>query len=182
MNRTSTHNTTVRHESRGEMATWAGNSLAMIAAIAGIAAGVIGFLMAFGYINDDTLTPFEDGMTWLLGGLVVAIVANIFRREHHIVDSLSDDRGVADIDAVLANTIALIVGSLAVACAVIGLLVHFTYINDGNVNPFQDALVWFTSGGILAFAALTFRRETHVGDTSLPSTRVDYDDTRRTVR
>lgn len=157
-----THNKT---ESRADMATWGGNLLAMIGAGAGIAAGVIGMLIAFGYINEDSTAPFNDGMTWLLGGLVVAIVANVFRREHHVLDEDADRRHKADdADVVLGNSLGLILGGLAVACAVIALLVNFEIIREGNVNPFEDALVWFTAGGILAFAALTFRREPHVSD------------------
>jgi hypothetical protein len=67
--------------------TWAGNSLAVILAGLAVAAGVIGMLVAFGQINDDAERPFEDGMIWMVGGIILAIAANVFRREHHVVDA-----------------------------------------------------------------------------------------------
>ena len=65
---------------------WLGNSLATILAGLAVASGVIGLLVAFGYLNDDAATPFEDGIIWMLGGLILGICANVFRREHHVVD------------------------------------------------------------------------------------------------
>ena len=66
--------------------TWLGNSLAFILAALAVTAGVIGMLVAFEYINEGNANPFEDGMVWLVGGIVLAISANAFRREHHITD------------------------------------------------------------------------------------------------
>jgi hypothetical protein len=70
-----------------DLDTWLGNSLATILAGLAVAAGVIGLLVAFGYINDDAATPFEDGLVWMIGGIILAISANVFRREHHVVDA-----------------------------------------------------------------------------------------------
>jgi hypothetical protein len=74
-----------------DLDTWLGNSLATILAGLAVAAGVIGLLVAFGYINDDAATPFEDGLVWMIAGIILAIAANVFRREHHVVDA--DMRG-----------------------------------------------------------------------------------------
>ena len=161
-------------ESHADFLTWGGNILAIIVAGCGIAAGAIGMLMAFGYINEDSTAPFNDGITWLLGGLVVTIVANVFRREHHVVDEYTRteaNQKADDMDMFIGNTLAIVLGGLAVACAVIGLLVNFEYIKEGNVNPFEDALIWFSAGSILAFAALIFRREPHVREDSVNETR-----------
>jgi hypothetical protein len=100
-----------REESKGDMMTWAGNTLATVGAAVGVGAGAIGLLMAFGYINEGSVKPFSDGMTWLLGGLVVAIVANVFRREHHIVDEHSTTRNnqkADDADKVIGNALGMI--------------------------------------------------------------------------
>jgi hypothetical protein len=67
--------------------TWAGNGFAIILAGLAVAAGVIGMLVAFGQINDDAERPFEDGLIWMAGGIILAIAANVFRREHHVVDA-----------------------------------------------------------------------------------------------
>jgi hypothetical protein len=75
-----------------DLDTWLGNSLATILAGLAVAAGVIGLLVAFGYINDDAATPFEDGLVWMISGIILAIAANVFRREHHVVDA--DLRGL----------------------------------------------------------------------------------------
>jgi hypothetical protein len=40
----------------------------------------------FGYIREGNINPFEDGIVWLVSGLILAITANAFRREHHVVD------------------------------------------------------------------------------------------------
>jgi hypothetical protein len=69
-----------------DLDTWLGNSLATILAGLAIAAGVIGLLVAFGYLNDDGAEPFQDAVIWMLGGLILGICANVFRREHHVVD------------------------------------------------------------------------------------------------
>ena len=169
MQRTSTYRGPGTHtRSRADATTWAGNGLALILAGVSIAAGVVGMLIAFGEVG-DTITPFEDGMTWLIGGLVLAIVANFFRREHHIVDPMSDNKFMTG-DVLVGNGLGFVLGGLAVAAGVIAMLVQFEYVNDPNVNPFQDALVWFTGAGILAFSALVCRRESHVPDLSADST------------
>jgi hypothetical protein len=70
-----------------DLDTWAGNSLATILAGLAVAAGVIGMLVAFGQIREDNVNPFEDGLIWMIGGIILAISANVFRREHHVVDA-----------------------------------------------------------------------------------------------
>jgi hypothetical protein len=66
--------------------TWIGNSLAFILTGLAIASGVVGVLVAFEYINEGNVNPFEDGMVWLVAGLILGLCANAFRREHHVVD------------------------------------------------------------------------------------------------
>lgn len=182
MQRTVDHRTTRHKESRADLATWGGNLFAMIGAAASIGAGAIGMLIAFGYINEDSTAPFNDGMSWLLAGVVVGIVANILRREHHVLDdrhTATGEHRADDLDLFLGNGMGFVLGALAVASAVVGLLLNFEYIKEGNVNPFEDALVWFSAGGILGLAALTFRREPHVSGLRDAETytepRVDYD-------
>lgn len=69
-----------------DLDTWVGNSLALILSGLAVASGVIGMLVAFSYIREDNINPFEDGIVWLVSGLILAITANAFRREHHVVD------------------------------------------------------------------------------------------------
>ncbi len=69
-----------------DLETWLSNSVATIVAIVAVAAGVVGMLVAFGYISTTQNTPFDNGMIWMVGGLILAITANVFRREHHVVD------------------------------------------------------------------------------------------------
>jgi hypothetical protein len=92
MNRTETYSGSAGKD-RSRMArdidTWAGNGLATILAGLAIAAGVIGLLVAFGQINEDATNPFQDGMIWLISGVILGITANVFRREHHVVDPSS---------------------------------------------------------------------------------------------
>ena len=74
------------HRTAKDVETWLGNSLATILAALAVGAGVVGMLMVFEYINEDSTNPFQDGLTWMIGGLILAICANVFRREHHVVD------------------------------------------------------------------------------------------------
>ncbi|HYM14550.1 MAG TPA: hypothetical protein VEZ14_03250 [Dehalococcoidia bacterium] len=69
-----------------DVETWLSNSLAAVVAAAAVAAGVVGMLVAFSYIDTTTNTPFENGIVWMVGGLILAISATVFRREHHVVD------------------------------------------------------------------------------------------------
>lgn len=66
---------------------WVGNSLATILGGLAVASGILGLLVAFGYINDDATNSFQDGMVWLISGVILAIAGNVFRREHHVVDT-----------------------------------------------------------------------------------------------
>lgn len=68
-----------------DIETWLGNALATILAAASIGAGVVGLMVAFDYISTSINDPFQNGMVWMVGGLILAISANVFRREHHIV-------------------------------------------------------------------------------------------------
>jgi type IV secretory pathway VirB2 component (pilin) len=84
-----------RHVATGGMTkdveTWLGNSLALVLGSLAIAGAIIAWFVAMGYITTATgLTQFEGGMTWFAGSIVLAITANIFRREHHIVDAEDD--------------------------------------------------------------------------------------------
>ena len=69
-----------------DVETWLGNALAVILTGLGIASGCIGMLVAFGYIDTTVNDPFENGIVWLLGGVILTIGGTVFRREHHIVE------------------------------------------------------------------------------------------------
>ncbi|MEX0749200.1 MAG: hypothetical protein WD359_00190 [Dehalococcoidia bacterium] len=89
MNRTEAYSGSVRKDrsrTAKDVDTWLGNGLATILSGLAIAAGVIGLLVAFGQINEDATNSFQDGIVWLLGGVILGITANVFRREHHVVD------------------------------------------------------------------------------------------------
>lgn len=92
MNRTETYSGSRQKENEKSSSgvkdadTWIGNSLATILAGLGVAAGVIGLLVAFGYLNDNATNPFEDGMVWMIAGIILTLAGNVFRREHHIVE------------------------------------------------------------------------------------------------
>jgi uncharacterized membrane protein HdeD (DUF308 family) len=80
---------TYRTQSTGvfaDLETWLGNTFAVILAGLGVASGVVGLLVAFGYIDTTINDPFENGIIWMIGGVILAISATVFRREHHIVD------------------------------------------------------------------------------------------------
>ncbi|MEX2225960.1 MAG: hypothetical protein WEB52_05875 [Dehalococcoidia bacterium] len=71
--------------------TMVGNSVATIlAVVAGIVA-VIGLLTGFDAINVEN--PFESGLLWLATAIVAGLCANVFRREHHILDEDEVRRG-----------------------------------------------------------------------------------------
>jgi len=72
--------------------TWAGNGLAALLSALAISAGVIGMLVAFDVIGNAS-EPFEDGLMWLLGGVVIALAANVFRREHHLAPAAQARQG-----------------------------------------------------------------------------------------
>jgi len=78
-------------ETRGRSATTGleamvnvGNGMAVMTAIGAGALGVIGLLVGFDNIGTDN--PFNNGVLWLVAGIVTAICANVFRREHHVFD------------------------------------------------------------------------------------------------
>jgi FtsH-binding integral membrane protein len=69
-----------------DLDAWVGNSLALILSVLAIANGAIGMLVAFSYVNENATNPFQDGIVWLVAGLILAVTANAFRREHHVID------------------------------------------------------------------------------------------------
>jgi hypothetical protein len=85
-----------------DVETWLGNGLAVILAGLGVGSGVIGLLVAFDYIGTTVNDPFENGIVWMVGGLILAISATVFRREHHIVD---DAHAHASRDAAMSSSI-----------------------------------------------------------------------------
>jgi hypothetical protein len=102
MHRTQTYGGRTRDRSRmaKDAETVLGNSLAtMIAAGAG-ALAVIGLLVGFNIMETDN--PFNNGLLWLAAAIATALCANVFRREHHIIDEdevkagMSPDRGYTD--------------------------------------------------------------------------------------
>jgi uncharacterized protein YrrD len=72
--------------------TWVGNGAATVLAGLAIAAGVVGILVAFGEIGGSG-EPFRDGLIWLLGGVILALAAHAFRREHPLVAADAGVRG-----------------------------------------------------------------------------------------
>jgi hypothetical protein len=64
--------------------TIVGNSLATLVAIGAGALALIGLLVGFGVIDTDN--AFNNGILWLAASLTTALCANVFRREHHIID------------------------------------------------------------------------------------------------
>src|SRR6185437_5525747 len=98
MQRTQQYETTRHSGMASDVETWLANSLALILSALAIAGGVIGWFVAMGYIATASgLTDFEGGMTWMVGGIILAISANVFRREHHISEPETrfDDRPVS---------------------------------------------------------------------------------------
>lgn len=80
-----------------EAERWIGNGLATLLAGGAVAAGVIGLLLAFGYINDEgSVNHFQDGLVWLTLGVILGIAANVFRREHSIADEGSRNQNVSE--------------------------------------------------------------------------------------
>ena len=84
MNRGATYETKRHRTGMQDVETWLGNSLAVILAGLGVVSGVIGMFVAFGYTDVDAVNEFNYGIIWMIGGLILAICANVFRREHHI--------------------------------------------------------------------------------------------------
>lgn len=100
MNRSETYGRSERMErmrTAKDVETMVGNSVATILAITAGVLGVIGLLAGFDVI--DVVNPFEAGILWLGSGIIAGLAANVFRREHHILDEdevrLSGGRGKA---------------------------------------------------------------------------------------
>ena len=64
--------------------TMVGNGLATLLAIGTVALMALGLLVGFDVINTDQ--PFDNGMLWLISSIPAGLAANVFRREHHILD------------------------------------------------------------------------------------------------
>jgi hypothetical protein len=86
MNRTHTYGgrTFDRTRLAKDTETMLGNSLATIAALGAGALAAIGLLVGFDVI--DTANPFNNGLLWLASSITTGLCANVFRREHHIID------------------------------------------------------------------------------------------------
>lgn len=61
-----------------------GNGIAAVMVAGAIALAVIGLLVGFDIISNEN--PFENAALWLGSGVIVGLCANVFRREHHVVD------------------------------------------------------------------------------------------------
>jgi hypothetical protein len=85
MNRTDTQ-TYRRNNTRSakDTETVVGNSLAMLIAAAAAALAAVGLLVGFDVISNEN--PFENGLLWLASAITTGLCANVFRREHHIID------------------------------------------------------------------------------------------------
>ena len=183
MSRAQSYSSDVRRSTGGmakDVETWLANSLATILAGAGIAGGVIGWFVAMGYVDHaNSLTDFDGGMIWMAGGLILAIAANVFRREHHVVDpkevastggygSETGHRtsGMAkDVETWLANSLATLLAGFAIAGGVIGWFVGMGYVDHSNtLTDFDGAMTWMVGGLIVGIAANVFRREHHLVD------------------
>ena len=73
-----------RRPQLADLATWIATGLATLLTVLAIAAGVIGFLVGLGRIGDSS-QPFDDGLIWMTGAVLLAVSAHIFRRERHLV-------------------------------------------------------------------------------------------------
>lgn len=87
MQRTQHYETSGQHAGMSDLETWLGNSLATVLSALAIAGGIIGWFVAMGYITHASgLTDFQGGIAWMVPAVILAIAANAFRREHHIVE------------------------------------------------------------------------------------------------
>ncbi len=136
-----------------------GNSIASVAAAAAVVLAVLGLLVGFDMVTTDL--PFQNGLIWLISGIVVATIANVFRREHHITETATSHRA-QDAETVLGNSIAGLMAAGAVVLAVLGLLVGFGVVNTDL--PFENSLLWLAAAVIVAMNANVFRREHHITD------------------
>lgn len=64
--------------------TMVGNGIATLLAIGAGVLAAIGLLTGFDII--DVVNPFETGILWLATAITAGLGANVFRREHHIID------------------------------------------------------------------------------------------------
>ena len=84
MSRSATYETKRHRTNMQDVETWLGNSLAVILAGLAVVSGVIGMFVAFGYTDVAQANEFDYGIIWMIGGLILGLCANVFRREHHI--------------------------------------------------------------------------------------------------
>jgi hypothetical protein len=64
--------------------TMVGNGIATLLAVGAGALALLGLLTGFDVI--DVVNPFETGLLWIGSSIPVGLAANVFRREHHILD------------------------------------------------------------------------------------------------
>jgi fatty acid desaturase len=69
----------------------------------------------------------------------------------------------SDVETWLANSLALILSSLAIAGAVIGWFVAMGYITHASsLTDFEGAMAWMVPSIVLGICANVFRREHHI--------------------
>ena len=87
----------------------------------------------------------------------------------------------SDVETWLANSLALILSSLALAGAVIGWFVAMGYIATASgLTDFEGGMTWMVGAIILGICANVFRREHHISEPD--SSRFDDRPVSRTMR
>jgi hypothetical protein len=71
--------------------TMVGNGIATAVALLAGGLAALGLLVGFDVV--DTENPFNNGLLWLASSITAALGANVFRREHHILDEDEVRRG-----------------------------------------------------------------------------------------
>lgn len=91
MNRTESYDRLDKTRAAKDTEFMVGNSVATLVAIGAMVLAGIGLLVGFDVI--DVQNPFESGLLWLASAVTTALCANVFRREHHIIDEDEVRRG-----------------------------------------------------------------------------------------
>ena len=91
MNRTESYGRYEKMRAAKDAEFLVGNSLATLVAIGSGVLAAIGLLVGYDVI--DTENPFNNGLLWLASSITAALGANVFRREHHIIDEDEVRRG-----------------------------------------------------------------------------------------
>jgi hypothetical protein len=84
MNRSETYGSNAKARAAKDTETMVGNGIASLLALLALGLAALGLLVGFDVINVEN--PFESGALWLGSGVVSGLAANVFRREHHILD------------------------------------------------------------------------------------------------